>query len=166
MNQVRIFRIAENPWRVEYGWWHQVGQQRRFKAVRSWPAGDKLQAEQLAERMKIDHLLSDDLAAPDVPPLEQGNLARRKLSQAPGEPGKLLKRAMKGLAQPLPSVEESHRKLKAELPRHNKGAYQFYVYLNDVIYQRLVAMAVAAGTNRNRIIEALILALDEEAPAS
>lgn len=167
-NQVRSFRIYRPDPRsearlVQYGYSKQTaGGTQRFSVLREWPAPNLLEAEKLQERMKLDVLLDPQLrVTEETPVMEQPNHRRRSLNNAAEDTRFLLSRAVKGLTDPLPSIEESSRQIEVLVPLPTRGGRQFYVYLNDAMYQRLIAMAAAGNCTRNRLIEALLLAAED-----
>lgn len=160
MNQARIFRIVGPYHTVQYGWWEEVAAQRRFKIIREWKdeqhTRTRQQAEDLVERFKLQVLLEPDQMVPaESAPLPQRNWLNRAISQIPATD--LVERALAGLPEPLPEIEESHLLLGCAVPIKRPSGRQFYVWINETAYKRLAAMAVAAHSTRAKILEALIL---------
>lgn len=150
-------RVIERAgqWCVQYGSWSPRGAARRFIVYREWPAADLCQAHVIAAREQINLVL--DPVPVDAKPMEQKRVVARAIREAPADVPGLLARAREGLTDPLPATAESHARLGIAAPLEKAGGRQFYVYLAEPVYQRLAAMAVAADTTRNRIIEALLL---------
>jgi hypothetical protein len=159
-DQTRMFRMVRVPPRIEYGWWRTTGKSKRFQPIRCWPLGDISQAKEAMEMARIAVFTElDQLPGVDAEAIKPRHLIKRDFRNAPGDIVGLIEAGRKGLeVDELPTVEESHAKLQADVPAlRGDGGRQFYLYLNDTIYRKLVAMSVAAKTNRNRMIEAMIL---------
>ena len=155
-----MFRMTRVPPAIEYGWWRTTGKTKRFEKIRVWPLGDISQAKEAMEMARIAVLTQlDELPGVDAEPIKARHFIKRDFRSAPADIVGLIEAGRKGLeVDELPTVEESHAKLQADVPAlRGDGGRQFYLYLNDTIYRKLVAMSVAAKTNRNRMIEAMIL---------
>ena len=166
MSEVREFRIFRPPNatpRVQYGFWAPSlhGIQPRFSVLREWEVSTVDQARALMQKLQVDILLDPKMAVPaDAKPLPSRQSQRRDLRQLPPETRNLLERAVKGLTDPLPSIEKSHEQLGTVVPESFRDGRHFGSYLNDMSYRRLVAMAAAAGVSRNRMIEALLIGIE------
>ena len=159
-DQTRMFRMTRVPPAIEYGWWRTTGKSRRFNTIRCWPLSDISQAKEAMEKARIAVLTQlDELPGVDAEAIKPRYLIKRDFRNAPGDIVGLIEAGRKGLeVDDLPTVEESHAKLQADVPAlRGDGGRQFYVYLAEPIYQKLCAMAVAGKTTRNRMIEAMIL---------
>ena len=148
-----------DAWCVQYGFWRRRGSNKRFMAYREWSAPTLDQAYQIAAKKQIE--LALDPVPTDAEPMVEPHAVTRAIREAPADPSELLRQALEGLPDPLPSIEESHAAMRAELPAQHKGGRQFYCYFANPVYQRLAAMAANAKTTRNRILEALVLCAGE-----
>lgn len=155
---MRVIERGER-WCVQFGFYRQRGSTKRFMTLAEWPADDLRQAHAIVAREGINLALSPLPA--DAKPIEARHTVTRTIRETPQDIEGLLRMAREGLTDPLPTTAESHRQLTAAAPLEKAGGRQFYAYLREPVYQRLAAMAVAAGTTRNRILEALLL--DQEA---
>lgn len=158
-DQTRLFRIVRVPPAIEYGWWRQAGKNRRFETLRRWPLSDLSQAKEAMETARIAVITElDQIPGVDAAGLKPRHFVKRDFLSAPADIVGLIEAGRKGLeVEELPTVEESHARLKADLPAPHGSGRQFYVYLNEEIYRKLVAMSAAAKTTRNRMLEAMIL---------
>lgn len=172
--QTRIFRIyrpslGSDIRMVQYGYWHrsQTGVSSRFAVLREWPAKDLAEAESLQAKLRFDILLDPKLMPPpDAVPQEHSFSRKKKLASAPPDVRRVLHRAVTGLTDPLPSIEDSCKKMGVIPPKAFRDGAHFDCYLNGAILRQLMAMAAAAGVSRNRMIEALILSAEDAASAS
>ena len=156
--QWRIVGRTDDSWAVQYGYWAPRGSTRRFMALCEWPADTYVQAHAIVAREKVQMAFSP--LPVTAQPLPDQHAVTRAIDSAPVDPEALMRRAVEGLGDPLPSVEELHAELGVPAPQLRDTARQFYVHLPEPVYGLLCAMAVSAGTTRNRIIEALILTAD------
>ncbi len=169
--KTRIFRIyrpspGSEVRMVQYGYWakSQTGVSSRFAVLREWPAKDLAEAEVLQAKLRFDILLDPKLQPePDAVPQEHSFSRKRKLSAAPPDVRRVLRKAVTGLTDPLPTIDESCKKMGVLPPKTFRDGMHFDTYLNHAVYRHLAAMAAAAGVSRNRMIEALILAAEDAA---
>lgn len=163
--EFRIYRnVATQRLLVQYGYWRrsQTGLHPRFSVLREWPAADLTEAQQLKANLLLDVLLDPSLAVPpEAVPLPPRNVRVRKLREVPADVRQILRQAVEGLPDPLPSAEEACAKLGVDVPRPFRDGYHFGSYLNQAVFRQLVAMAGAAGVTRNRMLESLILMAGE-----
>lgn len=164
MSEERTMRIADRngEWCVQYGYYKQRGSTSRFIALREWPAESLAQAHTIAAREKIN--VAFDPPAVDAAPIVEKQSVRRAITEAPLNVRRTVKDGLyAALVDPIPTPEESHKKLGLPCPLRKGGLRQFYVALAEPVYGLLVAMAAGAGVSRNRMIEALLLnAVEEE----
>jgi hypothetical protein len=158
-DQTRIFRIVRVPPSIEYGWWRQAGKNRRFETLRCWPVKDLSQTKEALERARMAIFTElDELPGVDAEAIRGRHHIKRDFLSAPADIVGLIDAGRKGLEVPeLPTVEESHARLKVDVPAAHGAGRQFYCYLNEEIYRKLVAMSAAAKCTRNRMLEAMIL---------
>jgi hypothetical protein len=148
---------------VQYGFWRQsrTGVEKRFSVLREWQARDQAEAERLKARLAVDMLMTPEMQpAPDEKAQTPSYVIRRKLREVPQDAAMVVGKAVVGLPDPLPSIEASSQAMGIIVPQPFRSGRHFGSYLSDPIYQRLVALAAAAGVTRNRMLEALILAAD------
>lgn len=161
--QVRELRIVDRgrTWSVEYGYWTHTGQQRRFIALCEWTAANQTAAREMKKKLEINVLLDPEhLPPPDAPPIQRHVSAVRRLAgQQQRDSRALIGKALRDLPEELPSVEELHGLLDLQAPSRKLAGWQFYLYLNDAPYRRLLALCLAAGTTRAGFIEALLYAV-------
>jgi len=168
MQQVREFRIVKHPgvmrsaWAVEYGYFRSTGKQRQFMALARWTAENQTAAVELEKSLRTDLLTRPELLpAPDAAPLARHtDMVRQLHTAATADHRQRVAEALSRLTDPLLPVDALHTALQVSA-KETPGGYQFYVYLPAAGYQRLLALAQAAGSNRNQMIESLLYTAGE-----
>lgn len=155
---MRVVERRDGKWCVQYGYYEQRQSSSRFLALAEWPADDLRQAHSIAAREKINVALCP--LPVDAQPLPQKPSVARAIREAPLDVREIVRRALAGLTDPLPTPEQSHEEMGVPCPQPKAGGRSYYLYLPEPVYGRLCAMAVAADVTRNRIIEALILSAE------
>lgn len=156
---MRIVEREADKWAVQYGYWANRGATRRFVALAEWPASSYVQAHAVVAREKIN-LISAPIPV-DAEPLPERHVVTRAINEAQTGSGTLIRKALAGLTDPLPSVDDMHRRMDLDPPMRRGNGRQFYLYLPEPVYGKLCAMAIAAETTRNQIVEALLLNAEE-----
>lgn len=164
MSQERMMRVFSRgeKWCVQYGYYERSKKVTRFKAFREWPAESLEEAHRIAAREQIGLALNPIAVNAEPLPGKQHVARAIRESERAGDPYRLVQLALSNLPDPLPTPEESHQRLGVPCPHRRGGLRQFYVALSEPVYARLCAMAVAADTSRNRMVEALVMTAEED----
>lgn len=166
-NEVREFRTYRRNGKLilQYGVWHRpdgIGMNARFAVYREWACNSVSHAIQLKDHLAQQVLIDPELRiAPEETAMKRMAGAARSVAQLP--PDSLLALGIQGLIvnDPLPPLDELHAELKLRAPKEVAGGgRQFYTVLPGPAYQRLCAMAVAAGCSRNKMLEAILMAAE------
>jgi len=156
---MRIVEREDDRWAVQYGYWARRGATRRFVALAEWPASSYVQAHAVVAREKIN-LISAPIPV-DAEPLPERHVVTRAINEAQTGSDSLLRKALAGLPDPLPEVDALHKRMDIDPPMRRGNGRQFMCYLPEPVYGKLCAMAIAADTSRNQIVEALLLNAEE-----